>query len=364
MPAVTPTAFRKSVQSLAFAGAYCLHGEDDYSKDRAVRGLIEVAVNPATREFNVDVRAGAKLDAEALDSLLATPPMMSERRVVVVRDAGLLRKATQAALMRYLERTASRPGSPDIILALVYPAGEKGSPDRKILDRSTSVQFDALGDRDIARWIARYAREVDMDITPEAIALLQRAAGADLHALAAELDKLANYSNGAQVGEDAVTAVVGVHRGRTMGDLLDSIARRDAREALAILPSMLELPKSSAVTTVMALTVQTLALSWGVARRAHGVPAGRLAGEYFDFLKGARGAYTGRPWGEAVKAWVAVIDLWEAPALDASLEALLAADIALKESRVQHDADILETLILSICATDPRQISRARGAAA
>jgi len=364
MPAVTPTAFRKSVQSLAFARAYCLHGEDDYSKDRATRGLIEAAVNPATREFNVDVRAGAKLDAETLDSLLATPPMMSERRVVVIRDAGVLRKTTQAALMRYLEHAVSHPGAPDIILALVYPAGEKGSPDRKILDRSIGVQFDALADRDVARWIARYARELGMDITPEAIALLQRAAGADLHALSAELDKLANYGNGAEIGEDAVTAVVGVHRGRTLGDLLDSIARRDAREALAILPSVLELPKSSAVTIVMALTVQTLALSWGVARRAHGVPAGRLAGEYFEFLKGARGTYTGRPWGEAAKAWATVVDLWEAPALDASLETLLAADIALKESRVQHDAHILETLILSICATDSRLVARARGAAA
>jgi len=364
MPAVTPTAFRKSVQSLAFAGAYCLYGEDEYSKDRAVRGLIDAAVNPATREFNVDVRAGAKLEAEALDSLLATPPMMSERRVVVIRDAGVLRKATQAALMRYLEHAASRSGPSDVILALVYPAGEKGSPDRKILDRSTGVQFNALADAEVARWIARHARELGMGITPEAIALLQRAAGADLHAISAELDKLANYGSGAEIGEDAVAAVVGVHRGRTLGDLLDSIARRDAGESLAILPAVLDLPKSSAVTVVMALTVQTLALSWGVARRAHGVPAGRLAGEYFDFLKGARGAYTGRPWGEAVKAWVAVMDRWEVPALDASLEALLTADIALKESRVQRDADILEMLILSICATEPHQALRARGAAA
>jgi len=36
----------------------------------------------------------------------------------------------------------------------------------------------------------------------------------------------------------------------------------------------------------------------------------------------------------------------------------------LKESRVQRDADILEMLILSICATEPHQALRARGAAA
>ena len=53
-------AFWKSLQSRSFAAAYCLYGEDDFQKEHAVRQLIAQAVEPATRDFNLDVRsAGA-----------------------------------------------------------------------------------------------------------------------------------------------------------------------------------------------------------------------------------------------------------------------------------------------------------------
>ena len=51
-------------------------------------------------------------------------------------------------------------------------------------------------------------------ITLTAVDLLISAVGNDLSQLAAELDKLASYTNGAPIDEDAVSAVVGVRRAR------------------------------------------------------------------------------------------------------------------------------------------------------
>jgi DNA polymerase-3 subunit delta len=118
---------------------------------------------------------------------------------------------------------------------------------------------------------------------------------------------------------------------------------------------VLDLPKSSAVTVVMALATQTLALAWGRARRARGVgPAalGAFGGpdSYMTLLKESGGAYTGRPWGEAVRAWVAAVDRWSAESLDDALALLLATDVALKESRVSSEEQVLATLVLSLCA--------------
>src|ERR671920_1148906 len=115
---------------------------------------------------------------------------------------------------------------------------------------------------------------------------------------ASELDKLASFANGGEIDERAVSEVVGVRRGETLGDLLDRVAERDAAGALALVEHVLAQPKTSAVTVVMALATQTLALAWGKAMRAQGTPAGRMEGEYFNLLKEG-GAYPGRPWGEA-----------------------------------------------------------------
>jgi DNA polymerase-3 subunit delta len=341
-----------------------LYGADDFRKEQGVRELIAAAVEPATRDFNLDVRSAGELDAETLGSLLATPPMMAERRVVVVREVAALKKETRAVLDKYLEGSAARGGASDVVLALVFPSGEKGKPDKALLERTFAVEFEPLEESRLPRWIAHHvSTEVGTTITPEAAALLQQAVGNDLAALAAELDKLASYTNGGEIDEAAVAAVVGIRRGETMGDLLDHVAQRDAARALALLPHILEQPKTTGVSIVMALTTQTLALAWGEAKRARGLSAARLEGEYFGLLKGAGGAYTGRPWGEAVKAWARSVDRWDARALDAALDALLAADIALKESRVSSDEQILSTLVLALCAGGTRAAGAGRRAA-
>jgi DNA polymerase-3 subunit delta len=51
-----------------------------------------------------------------------------------------------------------------------------------------------------------------------------------------------------------------------------------------------------------------------------------------------------------VSAWVAAVDRWTAPALDRALSLLLDADLALKETRVSSDEQLLGTLVLSLCA--------------
>lgn len=358
MAAVDDRALWKAIAARAFASAYCLYGEEEFLKDRAVRELVSAAIDPATRDFNLDIRDGGALDAETLAALLATPPMMAERRMVVIRDAGALRKPARAALDRHLARLG-RPDDPgDVMLVLVLPAGEKGKPDRTLLDRTTAVDMAPLrGDR-LPRWIAHHASELDADITPEAADLLTHAVGSDLGALAAELDKLASYAQGEPIDEAAVSAMVGVRRGETLGDFLDHVARRDAPRALEVLAHVLEQPKTTAVSVVMALTTQTLALGWGGAMRARGTSAARLSRDYFDFLKSAGGAYTGRPWGEAASAWARAVDAWTPALVDAALAALLETDIALKESRVSGDEQLLATLVLRMCAAP---VAAARG---
>ena len=58
---------------------------------------------------------------------------------------------------------------------------------------------------------------------------------------------------------------------------------------------------------------------------------------------------TGRPWGEAAKAWTNALDAWTIEELDSALDALLVADVALKESRVSSDEQVLSTLIFTMC---------------
>jgi DNA polymerase-3 subunit delta len=334
---------RDAVKLGRFDGAYYVYGEDEFQKDDAVTQLVAAAVEPATRDFNLDIRRGGDLDAETIGSIVATPPMMAARRVVVVRDVNALRKDARAALDRYLAHP-----SPDVLLLLVTGTGAKAD---KALERNTTpLEFNALEDNRIPKWIIHHAdTELGATITEDAADLLHDAVGNDLYQLAGELDKLASYANGATITEDAVSAVVGIRRGETVSDLLDRVLQRDANGARDLIPHVLTQPKTSGVSIVMGLSTQMLAVAWGRARLDTGLPSGRLEGEYFDLLK-RTGAYPGRPWGSAARAWAAAARDWSVEECDRALEALLAADIALKESRVSSEEQIVSTAVLAVCS--------------
>lgn len=361
MASTSHRALNAALKSRVFAPVYLLHGDDEYQKEDALRLLVDAAVDPATRDFNLETRRATAVDGEALEALLGTPPMLAERRVVVLRDPGALKKEARQRLDRYLARPAA-----DTLLVLVAPAGAKA--DRALAQAvgAGAFEFAPLSEDRVVRWIVHHTETtLGAAITPEAAQLLQEAVGNDLQQLAAELDKLVSFvagggSDGAGPGapaidDAAVTAVVGIRRGETLGDLLDAVARRDARAAVALVPHVLDLPKSSAVTVVMALATQMLAIAWGQARRARSVPVGALGGfagpdSFMTLLKEQSSSYVGRPWGEAVRAWTAAVDRWTPEALDRALALLLDADVALKETKLSSEEQLLGTLVLSLCA--------------
>jgi len=347
-----------AVQARAFEPVYYLFGDDDFLKEAAVRDLLDAAIDPSTRDFNCEVRRAGDLDAETLGSLLGTPPMLAERRALVLRDVTALKKAARQQLDRYLQRPAS-----DTLLLMTSPAGTKA--DTALGNAAVALDFAPLTPERVRKWIAHHASTaLQMTVTDEATQLLQQAVGNDLHLLAAELDKCASYVQGeasaaetpadSVIDVDAVSAVVGVRRGETVTDLLDAVARHDTAAAAALVPHVLGQPKVTAVQVVMMLSTQAFALAFGRSRREAGIPTNRLPQEYFAFLK-ETGGFPGRPWGEAASAWTKVTDQWSADACSRALTLLLEADLALKDTTVSNAEQIVMSLVLALCATRRRR---------
>lgn len=356
MPPADPhKVVRTAVKSGTFDPVYLFHGDDDFLKEDALRQLLEAAVDPATRDFNLEVRRAAELNAETLGSLLGTPPMMAERRVLVLRDPGALKKDARAALDRYLAKPAA-----DGVVILVAPAG--GKVDKALLDRTHALDFGHLtGDR-LPRWIAHHAGTLGASITDEAVSLLQDATGNDLAMLALELEKLAAFTSGGDITEQAVAAVVGVRREETTSAFFDAVAARDAAAALALLPGLLRQPKVNGVQLVIGLSTQMLGIGYARTLRDRGVPTNQIPSQLIALMK-ETGAYPMRAWGEAVSCWTkaAAGSAWTVREVDRALELLLAADRALKDTRLSSDEQLLASMVLSICGA-PARAGRPRAA--
>src|SRR6476619_849536 len=99
-------ALHAALKKRAFDPVYYFHGDDDFLKEARTKALVAAAVDPPKRDFNLELRRAPELDAESLDALLSTPPMLAERRVVVLRDVDKMKKDARRLLDAYLKRPA------------------------------------------------------------------------------------------------------------------------------------------------------------------------------------------------------------------------------------------------------------------
>ena len=177
----------------ARGGVFYLHGDDDFRKEEVVRALVDAHLDLATREFNFDPLRGSEVDPETLASVLGTPPMMAEWRVVVIREAEGLAGSARARDILLASVTRPAPGLA-LILSCRVPDGSKAKFYKDLEKTARSVEFRAITAEDVPGWLMDRARErygVEMDA--EASEALGAAVGEDLGVLSQELEKLAQY---------------------------------------------------------------------------------------------------------------------------------------------------------------------------
>src|SRR6266705_3266637 len=280
MGALSFDALLRSLKQGVPDPVYYLHGDEDVLKDEAIRALLERAVDPAARDFNVDQRSAVDLDPESFHTLVNTPPMLAAARMVVIRGLEQLRKAAKVRqeLARYLDSP-----NPTTVLVLVQGAGEP--PDAELARRATTVAVEPLPPARVERWLAHRASQLGLVLAPDATELLLAAVGNDLAALAGELEKLAAATGGAggaggaggrTATRDAVAALVGVRRGETVQDLVDAALERRAAAAAVLVDPVLEQAGMSGVRIVTALATALVGTALARAERDRGAPQGPL----------------------------------------------------------------------------------------
>jgi DNA polymerase III subunit delta len=188
----------KDLPSLARArgGAFYLHGEDEFRKEEIVRALVAAHLDPATRDFNFDALRGSEVDTETLASVLATPPLMAEWRVVVLREVEGLASSPKAREV-LLEAVATPPPGLALILSCTVPQGSRAKFYQDLAKRAVAVELRPMGEADVPGWLMARARErFSLEIDVEAAQALGTAVGASPGVLAMELQKLADFAGG------------------------------------------------------------------------------------------------------------------------------------------------------------------------
>jgi DNA polymerase-3 subunit delta len=328
-----------SVRRGELAGVYYLTGAEEVLKDDLIGAIVSAVLEPGARDFNLDIRSASDLDGESLNALVETPPMLAERRVVVIRGIDQWRKNAKVwdVLYRYLERP-----SPATVLIVSQSGDDPADP--RIAGAAMHVVMNGLKPELVARWLARRADAAGVVLEPDAAAHLIAAVGGELGLLAVELDKLATAVNG-RITLDDVTRLVGVRRGETVHDWVDTVLARDQRRALDLLDVVLE--RSGGVQLIMVLGTALVGARLARALADNGTAWSRLPAELMGRLRATRPPRL-RDWSRECTSWSGAARRWTAEDLDAAIAAAALADRQLKNTTISDERGILVTMLLSI----------------
>jgi DNA polymerase III subunit delta len=348
MPGRSFDALRRSLDKGEIQPVYYFFGDEELLKEDPVRQILELAVEPSTRDFNLDRRRAPELSADQFRSLVDSPPMLAARRCVVVTEVECLqlKRPRQQALRSAVTGYVSRP-SQETVLVLVQSAGEK--PDPALERDAYAVNFETLEPARILKWIHHHAKENAGGLVLEdgAARLLQEAVGDDLPHLAAELAKLAGATKGRAVTAADVTELVGVRHGETAGAFVDAVTGHRFAEAAAMVPGLLAAPGNSGVRLMSALGTSMIGLALARSHLDAGDSRATARDRVFNAIRAVRPPNL-RNWGDEATRWVADAQHWTGEELDQGIAALLRADARLKNTAVSGEEEIVAETVLSL----------------
>jgi len=315
-------------------GIFFFHGDADRLRDDAARQLVDAAVDPATRDFNLDIYRASEVSPESLAASLAMPPVMAPRRVVAVFGAERLTPTGCGVIETVLERT---PPDLTLVVTASIPKGSKKGFYRKMKKGAVALEWTPPRDAEIPGWLIERAEEKHgLTLDDRAAEALAAAVGADLGVLEAELEKLASTGFGKTINTERIAELVPNVRSVNRWGWLDAVGGRDYRTAMAELPALLSAPDSNAVGLINALTDHHLLL--GVAVEGGAGLLERTLGD------------VGKPYLKfKVRTFVAQSRRWTGADVEAALRLLRRADARAKTTG-GRDRAVLEELLLSLSA--------------
>jgi DNA polymerase-3 subunit delta len=240
---VTPAELERELASGRVRPAYLLAGSEALLRDDASRAITEAVLGDGPRDFNFDRLDGASCNEAQLLDAVRSLPVLSERRLVVLREPEVKVRGSKtlgdgiAAVVEEIRDSSST------VLVVTASTVDRRSKWVKAFDEPAAlVACDPpKGLRAIVAFLKQEAKRRHISLQPGAAEALAEAVGPQLLMLRQELEKAALHAGpGLPVSRDDVLAVVSDVADEPIWDLTDAIGEGRSRDALVILGRRLE----------------------------------------------------------------------------------------------------------------------------
>jgi DNA polymerase III subunit delta len=232
-----PEEFDRAVEKGEIGSLYLLCGDEPYLVERAVKKLLDRAVDPGFRDFNLNLFYGNECKGDEIFSAAQTLPMFADRRVVLVKKGGDLSAGAMEVLLPYLLDAC--PSTCLILQADKVDGRKKFFAEFK--KRGEFVEFKRPYENQLGPFVRDEVRSCGKKIDSAAAELLAYLVGNNLQELASQIEKLCIYcGNKETVGVADVKAIVSDTKVESVFEFTDALGSRDLGRALRMLTTLLD----------------------------------------------------------------------------------------------------------------------------
>lgn len=215
---------------------YLLYGEERYLR-RQYKNRLRDALCAPDDTMNVHFFEGKDIAVGEIIDLAETLPFLAERRVIFLTDSGLF-KAGGEKLAEYL----SSPNETTTFIFTESEVDKRSKLYKTVSSKGYAAEFAIQDEATLKRWIVGSLAKEEKKISEDTLQLFLLKVGTNMDNIQSELEKLIAYTSGKDViAKEDVEAICSVQTSNHIFDMINAIADRDKKKALALYYDLLAL---------------------------------------------------------------------------------------------------------------------------
>ena len=226
---------------------YIINGKDAFLRTKAQQ-MIEQKAVPTLQDINITRYNDDNYNLDLILSDLDAMPMMSENRIVVLKDLNLRSSNDVQLIQKKIEKKSLNN-------ILVINDGNGLNWYKSLIKFATVVDCSPLDEFMLQKIALKGFQDNDVSIEAGALSLLIQYCNSDLNRITNEVNKLSNFvGKGGKVTKEVVSNTVHKDLEYNIFELSNAVAKKDSEEALQIVSYLLTQKESAQVLLMMLLS--------------------------------------------------------------------------------------------------------------
>ena len=245
------------IKNNTFSPIYLLMGEEEYYIDYLTKLIQNNSLKDHEKDFNLNIVYGKDTSIADIISISKQYPVMSEKKLVIVKEAQDLVKNDIDG--NSLDDLISYVNSPLDSTILVLNFKHKSLDKRKaiykaILKNGLVFESKKLYENQAQDWIVSYLKSFEFTIDKKSSFLITELLGTDINKIANELDKLIVLKSKVKtINSGDVEKFIGISKEFNVFELRKAIGEKNLFKCMKIIDYFSKNPKSNPIVVIVSL---------------------------------------------------------------------------------------------------------------